>query len=128
MVTVTFNLSFVRSLMPVPRDFLFHRLDHLNPAVAVTTDGNLLKKTIMAIIHMCLLCCYLESDSDVRQDRDQVSCWAGLAPPPPRQGLASTWPAIRLLLNSPHVERVPDRPRVLLSFTLIWGPRRHETI
>ena len=70
--------------MPVPRDFLFHRLDHLNPTVAVTTDGNLLKKTIMAIIHMCLLCCYLESDSDVRQDRDQVSCWAGLAPPPPR--------------------------------------------
>ena len=37
--------------MPVPGDFLFHRLDHLNPAVAVTTDGNLLKKTIMAIIH-----------------------------------------------------------------------------
>ena len=50
MVTVTFNLSFVRSLMPVPRDFLFHRLDHLDPAVAVATDGNLLKKTTMAII------------------------------------------------------------------------------
>ena len=39
--------------MPVPGDFLSHRLDHLNPAVAVTTDGNLLKKTIMAIIHIC---------------------------------------------------------------------------
>ena len=40
--------------MPVPGDFLFHRLDHLNPAVAVATDGNLLKKTIMAIIHICV--------------------------------------------------------------------------
>ena len=50
MVTVTFNLSFVRSLVPVPGDFLFHRLDHLDPAVAVATDGNLLKKTTMAII------------------------------------------------------------------------------
>ena len=79
---------------------------------------------------MCLLCLYLESDGDVRQDRDQVSCWAGLAPPPPRQGLASTstWPAVRLLLNSPDVERVADQPRVLLSFPLIWGPRRHQTI
>ena len=37
--------------MPVPGDFLSHRLDHLNPAVAVTTDGNLLKKTIMAKKH-----------------------------------------------------------------------------
>ena len=37
--------------MPVPGNFLFHRLDHLNPAVAVTTDGNLLKKMIIAIIH-----------------------------------------------------------------------------
>ena len=51
MVTVTFNLSFVRSLVPVPGNFLFHRLDHFHPAVAVTTDGNLLRKMIIAIIH-----------------------------------------------------------------------------
>ena len=44
MMTVNLKSMFVEPLS-VSGDFLFHGLDHLHPALAMPTNGNLLKKS-----------------------------------------------------------------------------------